>query len=230
MTLTVTDNDSATGSVTDTITVTSGAPNLTPTASFTANPSSGQAPLTVSFDATASSDLDGTIESYAWDFGDGSTGSGQTTSHEYTSAGTHTVTLTVTDNDSATGSATATITATSSGGGGGGGCFIATAAYGSMLEPHVKILRQFRDAYLLTSKAGHTFVDFYYRFSPPAADFITKHDSLRFAVRIGLLPLVGMSYVALHTTFAQKMLILALMLGLMVGVFLIRRRSIGQTP
>jgi PKD repeat protein len=47
-----------------------------PTASFTANPTSGVAPLAVSFDASNSSDSDGTIISYAWDFKDGNTGTG----------------------------------------------------------------------------------------------------------------------------------------------------------
>ena len=70
----------------------------------------------------------------------------------------------------------------------------------------------------------------YYKYSPLAADFITEHDGLRAVVRVGLTPLVGMSYVALNTNFAQKMLILTLMLGLMVGACLIRRRSTGQAP
>ena len=70
----------------------------------------------------------------------------------------------------------------------------------------------------------------YYKYSPPAADFIAERDGLRAVVRVGLTPLVGMSYVALHTTFAQKMLILTLMPGLMIGACLIRRRSTGQTP
>lgn len=47
------------------------------------------------------------------------------------------------------------------GGGGGGGCFIATAAYGSLLEPHVRILCKFRDRYLLTNGPGKTFVKYY---------------------------------------------------------------------
>ena len=66
--------------------------NQNPTASFTADPTSGEAPLEVSFDASASSDPeDGTVSSYAWDFGDGSpAGSGATPSHTYTAPGNYT--------------------------------------------------------------------------------------------------------------------------------------------
>ncbi len=110
------------------------------------------------------------------------------------------------------------------GGGGGGGCFIATAAYGCPFEAHVEVLRQFRDVYLLPTKPGHAFVDAYYTYSPPIADFITKHDRLRPAVRIALMPLVGMSYVSLHTTSEQKILCLILMSGLAVGAYIIMMR------
>ena len=82
-------------------------------------------------------------------------------------------------------------------GGGGGGCFIATAAYGSLFEPHVKILRDFRDRFLITNFAGKSFVNLYYKYSPPFADFIAKHDNLRMIVRMTLCPLVGISWVAL---------------------------------
>jgi PKD repeat protein len=60
--------------------------NLPPMAAFTATPMVGTTPLDVDFDASDSSDADGTIASYAWDFGDGQTGSFTiaTVSHQFT--------------------------------------------------------------------------------------------------------------------------------------------------
>jgi len=84
------------------------------------------------------------------------------------------------------------------GGFGGGGCFIATAAYSSQLHPHVKILRDFRDKYLMPYKLGRTFVDFYYKYSPFVANLITKHKLLKIPVQIKLLPLVAFSFLMLH--------------------------------
>jgi len=69
-------------------------------------------------------------------------------------------------------------------------CFIATAAYGSYLDPHVDVLRQFRDNVLLHSSAGTWLVDEYYRHSPPIAAFIAEHDSLRLYTRLFLTPIV----------------------------------------
>ncbi|MGA8181124.1 MAG: S8 family serine peptidase, partial [Desulfobacterales bacterium] len=84
-------------------------------------------------------------------------------------------------------------------GGGGGGCFIATAAYGSYEAPYVLILRKIRDRFLVTNRVGKAFVHLYYTYSPPLADIIANHNSLKIVVRIGLLPLVGISWLALKT-------------------------------
>lgn len=68
--------------------------------------------LTVNFDGSASSDEDGKIASYLWDFGDGTTAADAATAHTYGAAGTYTVTLTVTDDGSATGKASTSATVT----------------------------------------------------------------------------------------------------------------------
>ena len=114
---------------------------------------------------------------------------------------------------------------TGGGGGGGGGCFIATAAYGSLMEPHVKVLGEFRNRFLLTNAVGKTFVDLYYTYSPPVADFIASHDKLRTVMRWSLLPMVGVSYSMLH--FGTIITLTMLVVILVIPVFLIlfyRRR------
>src|SRR5690606_9502066 len=88
------------------------ADNNAPTALFTLTTSSGPAPLSINFDASLSSDTDGSIVSYAWNFGDGSTASGQATSHTFSNVGTYTVRLTVTDDEGASASTTRQIQAT----------------------------------------------------------------------------------------------------------------------
>ncbi len=67
----------------------------------------------------------------------------------------------------------------------GGGCFIATAAYGTDTAKELDILREFRDAVLLPNGLGAEFVSLYYKTSPPIADFISQHEILRTAVRVG---------------------------------------------
>jgi PKD repeat protein len=94
ITLTVTDAGGLTNSRSAQVEVTSPPPgNTSPTANFTANATG----LKVDLDASASTDEEGPIASYAWDFGDGTTGSGATATKTYASAGTYNVQLTVTD-------------------------------------------------------------------------------------------------------------------------------------
>jgi PKD repeat protein len=101
VTLTVKDNDQLTNTTTKSITV-NPPPKEAPEASFTYSLLDPEANETVTFDASGSSDTDGTISNCFWDFGDGTTGAGITATHSYTLNGTYTVTLTVTDNDALT--------------------------------------------------------------------------------------------------------------------------------
>ncbi len=107
---TTTSTSTTTTSTTTTSTTTTTAPNKAPVASMSLNKSSGLAPLTVSGNGGASKDPDGTIVSYAWNWGDGSAPmSGKTVSHKFTKRGTFTVRLTVTDNKGATGTTTKSV-------------------------------------------------------------------------------------------------------------------------
>ena len=83
--------------------------NSSPVASFTCTPSSGQAPLTVSFDASSSYDSNGSIALYAWNFGDSGRASGVTTQHVYANPGFYTVNLAVTNDKGVSNSVTRTI-------------------------------------------------------------------------------------------------------------------------
>jgi uncharacterized repeat protein (TIGR02543 family) len=112
---------------------------------------------------------------------------------------------------------------------GAGGCFITTAAYGTPMAEEIGILREFRDEYLLTNTVGRALVDIYYRVSPPIAEFIIEHPSLKPIVRAGLLPTVAMSTVAVNTTPVEKMAIIGLLalVSVAVAIWATRRRSRG---
>ncbi len=115
VTLTVTDDDGAMATASRVITV-KVPDNIAPIVDFTATPRSGEAPLTVVLNATASSDADGTITAYKWNFGDGSpSGMGSVVTHTYSIPGTYAVVLTITDNDGAESRAACTIDVSSSG-------------------------------------------------------------------------------------------------------------------
>jgi hypothetical protein len=69
-------------------------------------------------------------------------------------------------------------------------CFIATAAFGSPIHKKVMVLKNFRDRVLLTNTPGRAFVSWYYRTSPPVADYIRSHSAAKIAVRASLFPLI----------------------------------------
>jgi hypothetical protein len=110
-----------------------------------------------------------------------------------------------------------------------GGCFIATAAYGTPMAGEIQILREFRDEYLLTNPVGQALVDFYYRVSPPIAEFITEHPSLKPVVRAGLLPAVAMSTVVVNTSPTEKIVVVGLLVlvSVAVAIWEVRRRRRG---
>ncbi|WP_298862254.1 PKD domain-containing protein [uncultured Microbacterium sp.] len=106
VTLTVTDNDGGSGTASAPV---SAVANVAPTAAFATTPSD----LKITADASGSLDADGTIASYAWNWGDGTAdGAGKTASHTYATAGVYSVKLTVTDDDGATGVLVQDVTAT----------------------------------------------------------------------------------------------------------------------
>ncbi len=104
-TLTVTDSNGLTGSVSTPVVVTAAVVNKAPTAAICTTTASESSPLTVTFDGSCSADTDGSISAYLWFFGDGSVGSGKVVTHTYASAAEFAVTLQVTDDKGATGTA-----------------------------------------------------------------------------------------------------------------------------
>jgi hypothetical protein len=112
----------------------------------------------------------------------------------------------------------------------GSRCFITTAAYGTPMAEEIQILREFRDEYLLTNVLGRALVDVYYRISPPIAEFITEHPSLKPIVRAGLSPAMAMSTIAVHTSPTEKIAIIGLLalVSVVVAIWATRRR--GRDP
>jgi ligand-binding sensor domain-containing protein len=106
-----------------------------------------------------------------------------------------------------------------------GGCFIATAAYGSPLHPYVRIIRDFRDKYLMPSKLGRVLVNIYYKYSPFVANIIAKHKVLKIAVQINLMPLVVFGYSMVHfgPIITSVILVFIFMLPLFLISFLRKR-------
>jgi hypothetical protein len=83
------------------------------------------------------------------------------------------------------------------------------------MESHVKVLRDFRDRFLLTNPVGKVLVDLYYTYSPPVADFIASHDNLRVMVRWSLLPVVGVSWMTLNIGLSATLVFIGLLICFM---------------
>jgi len=117
--------------------------------------------------------------------------------------------------------------AAAAGDGGKSGCFIATAAFGSPMNPYVKVLKEFRDTFLVTNAAGRLFVNAYYRISPAIAAQVEANAWLRFMVQISLLPVIGFSLLALRVDMAAAVIVAVLLLAAvgLVGRWLYKSRK-----
>jgi len=115
----------------------------------------------------------------------------------------------------------ATVNQVETTGGGSGGCFIATAGFGSLNHPVVKVFTDFRDEYLLKSAPGRAFVQFYYKYSPPVAQWISDSEIRRLLVRACLIPAAML--VTTGTSSPLTLLFLVLILGLMTSGMLFHR-------
>jgi hypothetical protein len=87
------------------------------------------------------------------------------------------------------------------------------------MAEEIGILREFRDKYLLTNPLGKGLLKLYYNVSPPMAEFITEHQSLKPIVSVGLFPTVAMSSLAVNATLAKKMGIVVLLALISVVIF-----------
>lgn len=104
-------------------------------------------------------------------------------------------------------------------------CFIATAAYGSPIDPHVEILRKFRDSYLMTNTLGQRLVRLYYTYSPVMANYISHHERLKAIVRVGLLPFIGFGWMTLKLGFISTTALWFLFVIGLIGIIKLKRKK-----
>lgn len=109
------------------------------------------------------------------------------------------------------------------------GCFIATATYDHYDAKEVKILRAFRDHYLLTNDPGRAFVRMYYTHGPKFAAAINNNPSFKPYVSAALYPLVGFSYFLIETTWQTKIISLLIVMLALLLIFRIKSHA-QKTP
>ena len=182
----------------------------------------------IGFDAAGSSDNVGII-SYEWDFGDGTSGTGVTTTHIFTKPGTYTIILTVEDEagNVDTDSLSVKVEEKETPKEEKKGCIIATATYGSELSPEVQFLRGFRDNAVMNTFAGSSFMTmfnaWYYSFSPGVATVIAANEALRSFMEVLLYPFIGILHLATTThsllSFNQELAVVmtGLVASLLIG-------------
>jgi hypothetical protein len=108
----------------------------------------------------------------------------------------------------------------------GGGCFIVTAAYGSHMDWHVKILSKFRDRYLVTNLIGRGILNAYYTLSPPVANYLHKHPFARAVVRYALIPITGIASISLSIhPLAVLFVFVVLLIG---GIYFFKRTQMRR--
>jgi hypothetical protein len=89
----------------------------------------------------------------------------------------------------------------------------------------ITMLKNFRDNVLLDNFVGTALVKAYYRISPPLADLIAKHHSLKMLVRLGLLPIVGISWITLTLGLAPMAVLFVLLTSFAVWIFVFYKRK-----
>jgi hypothetical protein len=149
------------------------------------------------------------------------------------STGSKSATLSISSNDPDTPTQTVSLSGSGtdgtvivSSGSSGFFCFFSSSVRGTGLEDYLDILRKFRDGVMRKSLFGRTLVDFYYQHSPALAQVMARHDLLRRAVAIGLVPpLAAMAYFTLYASPAEKAILILLMAGAMIAGWRLIRRS-----
>jgi hypothetical protein len=115
------------------------------------------------------------------------------------------------------------------GGNGGPTCGVIAAATGSPLMDKMDILRQLRDRYLRKHIIGRAFVRMYYEYGPYFARYIEDHEVVKRLVRVGLYPIVGVSYILIKTSVFQKLIMMVPYCVLLAVIALLRSKK-GKLP